>query len=729
MKPFAILPLVFGAFLVVPCFRRASRGFLLFGSLVLAMPLVHAEDGYELWLRYRPLAEKELDPIKAMQCGVGFSTMYSHSWTTDITEAAARELDRAKIRFFMRTEKQVPLTEFVIEPGRSDLGDEGFEIQSIGFIRIIARTDRGILYGAFALIRHWMTHPQEDPVKVAFTSVPRIQHRLLNHWDGLNGLVERGQAGDSIFDWFQLPDYVSPRITDYGRACASIGLNGAVLTNVNANALVLTPEYLEKVKALADTLRPWGVRVYLTARFSAPVEIGGLKTADPLEPAVRDWWKEKATEIYALVPDFGGFLVKANSEGQPGPQDYGRSHADGANLLADAVGPFGGIVMWRAFVYSHEQPEDRAKQAYDEFVPLDGEFRDNVLIQIKNGPIDFMPREPFHPLFGAMPQTPPMPELQIAQEYLGGAIHLAYLGPLFEEVLDADTYVRGEGTTVARIVEGKVFDYPQTGIAGVANIGDDRNWTGHPLAQANWYAFGRLAWDPALGSATIAEEWVRQTFGNDPEVISTLVPMLMETREAVVDYSMPLGLHHIMEVGHHYGPGPWINPSGGMRADWTSTYYHRADEDGIGFDRISSGSNALAQYAPALATRWENPATTPEKFLLWFHHLPWDYEMVSGRTLWDELAWHYQHGVEKVRAWRETWAGLANRIDPERHAHVAALLARQEHEAEEWRDACLLYFQQFSQRPLPEGVEAPARALQEYIDVDRRYVPGNPSGY
>ena len=390
-------------------------------------------------------------------------------------------------------------------------------------------------------------------------ALPNVKIRVLNHWDNLDRTVERGYAGQSLWDWSALPDSVSRLYTDYARANASIGINGTVLTNVNANARVLTREYLEKVAALANVFRPYGIKVYLTARFSAPVEIGGLATADPLQPEVIAWWKAKADEIYALIPDFGGFLVKANSEGQPGPQNYGRTHADGANLLADAIAPHGGIVMWRAFVYDKDVPDDRAKQAYNEFVPLDGKFRENVLIQVKNGPIDFQPREPFHPLFGAMPGTAMMPEFQITQEYLGASVHLVYLAPLYEECLRSDTHCAGAGSTVARVIDGTIGNRTLTAMAGVANIGAVRNWTGHPFGQANWYAFGRLAWDPDLSSAYIAAEWIRMTFTNADDAVGRISKMMMASREIAVNYMTPLGLHHIMYYGHHYGPGPWVD--------------------------------------------------------------------------------------------------------------------------------------------------------------------------
>jgi len=702
-----------------------------------------AEDGYRLWLRYDRIEDSAL------------RAQYANA-VTEIVFPAARQaqaaptsLDAARdelvtgLRGLLGAEIPVvsqptrdgsiilgsvtstpALVSLVGDKDLRAAGDEGYVLRRMNIdghprILLLANHDIGILYGAFALLRHLQTHQPIDHLDIV--SAPRIQRRLLNHWDNLNRWVERGYAGSSIWEWYVLPDYVSPRYRDYARANASIGINGTVLTNVNADALVLTPEYLHKVAAIASSLRPYGIRVYLTARFSAPLEIGGLKTADPLDPEVKSWWERKAAEIYALIPDFGGFLVKANSEGQPGPQAYGRTHADGANLLADAVAPHGGIVMWRAFVYESSS-EDRAKQAYAEFKPLDGKFRDNVVVQIKNGPIDFMPREPFSPLFGAMPRTSLGLELQITQEYLGGSTQVAFLAPLFKECLDSDTFTAGPNSTVARVVDGTLDSHELSAIAGVSNIGSDRNWTGHPLAQANWYAFGRLAWDHQLTSASIADEWTRMTFSNDAEVVSRIDAILLASREAVVNYSMPLGLHHLMAEGHHQGPGPWVNDA--AREDWNSTYYHRADASGIGFDRTASGSNAVAQYAPEVARRFGDLSTCPENLLLWFHHVPWDYTMHSGHPLWEELCFHYQHGVDAVREWRKAWAELEPSIDHERFQHVSALLGRQEREAVEWRDACLQYFQTFSQRPLPAGVEPPAHPLSYYESIKRRYVPG-----
>ena len=600
---------------------------------------------------------------------------------------------------------------------RPRAGRESFVVANVKrgartVIVVAANTDVGALYGTFALLRQLQMHRPAASLKTS--GVPRIRRRLLDHWDNLDGSVERGYAGASLWDWARLPDTLSPRYRDYARANASIGINGVVLTNVNANARVLTPEYLTKVAALANVFRPYGITVYLTARFSAPIEIGGLKTADPLDSAVRAWWRAKADEIYRHVPDFGGFVVKANSEGQPGPQDYHRTHADGANMLADAVAPHHGVVMWRAFVYSNDVPVDRVKQAYDEFTPLDGGFRANVLIQTKNGPLDFQPREPFHPLFGALPKTAQVLELQITKEYLGEDTHLVYLAPLFKEVLDADTEVRGPGSTVARVIDGTLQGQRETGIAGVANIGSDTNWTGSQFNQANWYAFGRLAWDHQLTAAEIAEEWIRATFTNDDAAVRTIAHMMLVSREAAVNYMTPLGLAHIMGSNHHYGPAPWARLS---RADWSPVYFHRADSLGVGFDRTATGSNGVEQYAAPLRDRLANRATVPDSLLLWFHHVGWREPMRSGRTLWDELAVHYQSGVDTVRAMRREWQSVRASIDAPRFAEVDSFLTIQEREARWWRDAALQYFASFSHMPLPDGVEAPAHSLEYYMGL------------
>ncbi|HWV66287.1 alpha-glucuronidase, partial [Chitinophaga sp.] len=529
-------------------------------------------------------------------------------------------------------------------------------------------------------------------------------------------------AGFSIWNWHTLPSYIDQRYIDYARANASIGINGVVITNVNANAVILTPAYLEKVKALADVFRPYGIKIYLTARFSAPMEIGGLQTADPLDKNVQQWWKEKAKEIYTYIPDFGGFLVKANSEGQPGPQDYKRTHADGANMLADAVAPYKGIVIWRAFVYSHENPVDRHMQAYDDFVPLDGQFRSNVMVQVKNGAIDFMPREPFHPLFGAMPKTPLMMEFQVTQEYLGQGTSLVFLAPLFKETLESDTYRKGKGSTVAQIIDGSLEKHSLSGMAGVANIGNDINWCGHPFAQANWYALGRLAWDHTISSEQIADEWLRMTFSNNADFLKSATALMLESRDIIVQYSNPIGLHHIMGTSHHYGPAPWVNDQ--RRPEWNPVYYHKADSSGIGFDRTATGSNALSQYHPDARKQWENISNCDEKYLLWFHHVPWKLKVKSGRTLWEELCYQYYTGAERAGKMQATWKGLQPYIDKQRFDQVSMLLKIQHAEAVWWRDACLLYFQTISRIPIPAQYEQPRKTLEYYKKLRFPFAPG-----
>lgn len=699
-----------------------------------------AEDGYRLWLRYEPIGpETELGRQYRDQL-----QSWSVPFVSEVSEVISREISEGVKGFFGNNIPEATLLPnanvliaapysalsptvagSISEASLAPLGAEGYLLRTLELADrtvtvITANTEIGVLYGTFHFLRLLQTRQPITALDVR--EAPHTDLRILNHWDNLDRTVERGYAGFSIWDWHKLPGLIEPRYHDYARANASIGINGTVLTNVNANALTLTPLYLEKAAALADVLRPYGIKVYLTARFSAPIEIGGLETADPLDPAVRDWWADKVTEIYRYIPDFGGFLVKANSEGQPGPQNYDRNHAEGANVLADALAPHGGIVMWRAFVYSNEEPEDRAKQAYNEFKPIDGAFRDNVLVQVKNGPVDFQPREPFHPLFGAMPETPLMMEFQITQEYLGQATTLCYLAPMYEEVLEADTYVQGPGATVAKVIDGRLHDYPLTGMAGVANIGTDRNWTGHPFGQSNWYAFGRLAWNPEMSSATIADEWVRMTFSNEPLVVRKIRQIMMRSREVVVDYMTPLGLHHLMGWSHHYGPGPWVADK--PRADWTSVYYHQADTEGIGFDRTSRGSNALQQYADPIAKRYEDPRTTPQQFLLWFHHLPWDYPLAADATLWEGLCYRYYAGAAAVAEFQREWDSLAGAIDAERHRRVAQLLAIQYEEAIMWRDACVLYFQTFSQRPIPEGLEKPEHDLEYYQKQAFPYAPG-----
>ncbi len=533
-----------------------------------------AQKDYKLWLQYSKVANDDLraEYLSNIQGIVSLGNSETVKIACSELELGLGEMLGKKFEnksiitgdnTIIIGSKESLGSEFQKEIGNFDqINEEGFIIKSISLknkkqIVITGKKDIGVLYGVYSFLRLIQTN---QPISnLNSIDSPKTNIRILNHWDNLDRTVERGYAGFSLWNWQKLPDFIDQRYIDYARANASIGINGTVLTNVNANALILTPQYLEKVQALANVYRPYGIKVYLTARFSAPIEIGGLKTADPKDAEVIKWWKNKAAEIYKQIPDFGGFLVKANSEGQPGPQNYGRDHVDGANMLADAVAPFGGIIMWRAFVYSEHDANDRAKQAYAEFVPYDGKFRENVIVQVKNGPIDFQPREPFHPMFGAMQKTPLMMEFQITQEYLGFSSHLVYLPKLFQEVLESDTYQKGKGTTIAKVIDGSLSHTKLTGIAGVSNIGNDLNWTGHPFAQANWYGFGRLAWNPYLDSETIADEWLRCTFSNDENFIKPVAAMMIESREAVVNYMTPLGLHHIMDTGHHYGPGPWVS--------------------------------------------------------------------------------------------------------------------------------------------------------------------------
>ncbi len=696
--------------------------------------VLKAEDGYDLWLRYVPITD--VQRLSEYKNQIESVAIFGNSPTI---QAATDELNRGLLGLLRRntplskngnliigTPQNAPLIANLLINSElknklQSVGNEGFIIISEkDKIIISANTDVGVLYGVFHFLRLMQT--QESLKNLNISESPKTQIRMLNHWDNLNRTVERGYAGFSIWDWHRLPDYVDTRYKDYARANASIGINGVVLTNVNANAMILTPQYLEKVKVLANIFRPYGIKVYLTARFSAPIELDKLKTADPTDPSVKQWWADKTNEIYQFIPDFGGFLVKANSEGQPGPQNYGRNHADGANMLADAVAPHKGIVMWRAFVYS-DAPEDRFKKAYNEFKPLDGSFRKNVIVQVKNGPIDFQPREPFSPLFGAMPKTPLMVEFQITQEYLGQATNLVFLAPLFKECLNADTYAQGQGSTVAKIVDGTLDNQPLSGMAGVANIGTDRNWCGHPFAQANWYAFGRLAWNHGLSSEKIADEWLKMTFSMSAQYVEDVKRLMLDSRENLVNYMTPLGLHHIMGYGNHYGPAPWINT--GSRPDWNCTYYHKADSIGIGFDRTASGSNALAQYTPSVSDQFSDPKTCPDEYLLWFHHLKWGFKMKSGNTLWDELCANYYAGVESVKTMRKTWDNCQSEVDKERFEQVKMLLLVQEKEAIWWRNACVLYFQTYSKLPIPVGFEKPDKTLEYYKSLKFPYAPGN----
>jgi alpha-glucuronidase len=669
------------------------------------------EDGYPLWLRYAPPG-KSIDPYRRL---IRLVVVQGDSATSRII---GKELSSALNKMFgsavpiSKTWTRKPAV-IVGTPATSDVirglkwmddltstGPEGFIIRSTRMegqsVIVIASADEiGALYGTFHFLR-WLQIGQSIQ-GLSIIERPKMQLRLLNHWDNLDGSIERGYAGRSLWQWSELPVKLDSRYTDYARVNASVGINGAVINNVNADARILTGEYLQKVAALANLWRPYGIRVYVSANFAAPVRLGGLPTADPLDPAVVDWWKAKADEIYRLIPDFGGFLVKANSEGQPGPKDYGRTHAEGANMLADALAPHGGTAIWRAFVYDEDVDPDRIKRAYIEFTRLDGQFRPNAVVQVKNGPLDFQPREPFHPLFGGMKQTPVLAELQATQEYLGQAKHLVYHGTMWKEFLDSDTFAKGAGSTVGKVLEGAVHPYPITGIVAVVNPGLDRNWCGHHFSQANWYAFGRLAWNHQLSAEQIAEEWVRMTFTNDDSTVNTIRDMMMSSWETVVSYTMPLGLHHLIGGGH-YAPMP--ENARAPRKDWTAVYYHQAADDGIGFDRTKRGNKAVEQYFPPVSDLFDNLATCPEKFLLWFHRCPWDFRMKSGKMLWQELYEKYTSGAEQAVAMQSTWQSLAGRIDSRRHKEVADRLAIQAADSAKWRDHILQYFQLFSGMPI-----------------------------
>ncbi|HEX8415023.1 MAG TPA: alpha-glucuronidase family glycosyl hydrolase [Sphingomicrobium sp.] len=693
---------------------------LLFGCGSPAM----AEDGYDLWLRYPAVEAAELQQYRKRASSVvqqssnptlaaaetelrrGLKAMLGNSLAADIRNGA----------IVIGTAYSSPVIAGLHLP-LSNLGPEGYLIRSarIGSANITviaANSEKGVLYGSFALLRRVQTRQPLALLNIA--DAPRFKLRMLNHWDNLDRSVERGYAGQSLWDWDTLP-LIQQRYMDYARANASIGINGTVLTNVNANAQVLTAPYLSKVKALADAFRPYGIRVYLTARFSAPQEIGGLETSDPLDPVVRRWWKLKTAEIYSVIPDFGGFLVKANSEGQPGPQNYKRTHADGANMMADALAPHGGVLLWRAFVYSLGRDQDRVRAAYDEFVPFDGKFRSNVILQVKNGPLDFQPREPFSPIFGAMPETRLALEAQITKEYLGYSTHLAYLGTMWSEVLRSRTARPRLASTVADSISA---------IAGVANTGTDRNWSGSDFDQANWYAFGRLAWDPQADPQRMAEEWARMTWGNDPRLHPAIVAMMMNSRQAVVDYMTPLGLAHLMGTDHHHGPAPWVSDL--PTPSWNPAYFHRADRNGIGFDRTRTGSNAVAQYAPQVAREFAGLDTVPEDYLLWFHHLPWTHRMRSGATLWEDMIRRYDGGVEQVARMQVQWASLKPLVDADRYVAVSARLAKQHEEAIWWRDASIAYWQSINQLPLPAGTRRPAHPFSYYQAIRFEKLPGQP---
>ena len=684
-------------------------------------------DGYRLWLKYDLI--KDVTKREAYARSAQFIRITGNSL---VLQTAADELQTGlqgllgkTIPIVTNAENRTGGVVLAIDKDAAQPTEEGYRITNKPSITITSKTDAGVLYGVFALLRQLQTG---QPIEgLSLSSNPNVRYRLLNHWDNVNGTIERGYAGGSLWKWFELPATVDPRYRDYARANASLGINGTVVNNVNASARFLTGEYIEKVAALAGAFRPYGIRVYLSVYFPAPKVIGGLKTADPLDPDVKKWWADKVKEIYRVIPDFGGFLVKANSEGEPGPQDYGRDHADGANMLAEALAPYEGIVMWRAFVYKADPRADRFKAAYEEFKHLDGKFNKKVIVQVKNGPIDFQPREPFSPLFGTMPQTPLAMEFQITQEYMGFATHTVYEAPLFKECLDSDTHVKRSpssaaptgGSTVANVVDGSLHGYQLTAMAGVANTGANRNWTGNPMAQANWYAFGRLAWDHTLSSEAIAREWVTMTLTKEPKAVKTITDMMLRSREIYVNYNTPLGLSRPW-TGEHFAPEPWQNQS--SRPDWTAIYYHRADSVGLGFDRTAKGSDALAQYRPEVRKGWENAETCPLPYLLWFHHVPWTKKISTGRTLWDELCTRFYTGADSVRWMQQQWAHVEPAIDPEIFADVSGRLETQHKEAIWWRDAWVLYLQQYAKQPIPSPFKKPERTLEDVkrsVDIYR----------
>ena len=681
--------------------------------------VVHAEDGHQLWLRF----DKSAEDAHLFNGLIGDNNIlavneFQEAWkplTGSNLPATKILTDKVLV---IGTSKNRTIKSFGFEKTLKSLGYEGYILKSVKkknktYTVVAGNSDAGLLYGVYHLLRLIQTN--QFDVNLSIIEKPAYNHRLLNHWDNLDRTVERGYAGYSIWMWDELPAVVSPRYKEYARANASIGINGTVLNNVNASPEILSAEYLEKVKAIAAEIRPYNIKVYLSINFSSPKELGGLKDSDPMNPEVQKWWKEKAKEIYSIIPDFGGFLVKANSEGLPGPMDYGRTHVDGANMLADAVKPYGGIIMWRAFVYNPDG-DDRAKQAYKEFKQFDGKFRDNVIVQLKNGPVDFQPREPFSPLFGAMVKTPVMPEFQITQEYLGFSNHIAYLAPMWKECLDSDTYCKGEGSTVAKTTDGSIYNQKITAIAGVANIGEDRNWCGNHFAQANWYAFGRLAWNHRLTSEEIADEWLKMTFSKDGNFVETVKNLMLSSRESVVKYMMPLGLHHLFAWGHHYGPEPWCEIPN-ARPDWLPKYYHNANETGIGFNRTTSGSDAVSQYNSPLREQFNNIETCPENLILWFHHVPWTHRMKSGKTLWDELCYTYDDGLQEVREYQKIWDKMEKYVDSERFKHIQSRLKIQSRDAVWWKDACLLYFQQFSVLPIPYDIERPVSELEDLMKI------------
>lgn len=681
---------------------------LLLIAILLTPCYVSAEDGSNLWMRYKGGQEakvtltKGISPTPTLRIAM---TELSRNWHGSETITLQHTMVGTK-----------PEAYTILRQG------DGIQLSS--------STDAGLLYAAYHVLRLQQTGQLKLLAEnTPLTETPDNDIRILNHWDNPDGTVERGYAGRSLWKWDEIPAKqkigkeakwtqnpgLRDRILQYARANASIGINATVLNNVNAKPLMLSSDMMAKAASIADVIRPYGMRVYLAVNFGSPRAIGGLDTADPLTPEVIRWWKNKVDTLYSLIPDFGGFLVKANSEGEPGPMDYGRTHVDGANMLADALAPHGGIVMWRAFVYAPGS-KDRANQAYEEFMPLDGKFRDNVTIQIKNGPIDFQPREAISPLLLSMKHTRVMPEFQITQEYTGHSIHTCYLAPMWKEFFHFRDMAHGVSNDKQNLRL----------LAGVANIGDDINWCGNDLAQANWYAFGRLAWNESLSSEQIAREFLMQTFTSDPRFVNPMTTLLMHTRETLTRYMMPLGLHHIFAGGHHYGPEPWYAPKG-AREDWLPRYYHRADKQGIGFDRTRQGSGNTQQYPEPFRTMYDDINTCPENLLLWFHHTPWNHLMSNGLTLWQNLCYQYEQGACEAEQFVNLWKQMEPYLDTERYEAMLWRFKRQARDAWWWHDACILYFQQFSELPIPSDITPARFNLQElmkyHLPIDNYRAP------
>lgn len=670
-------------------------------AILLFPAFAKAESGYDLWLRYQGGQKATVTLAKGLR-------------STPTLDIARNELTQ----YWQGSET------LTLERTPAGTKEEAYTLlRKDGHISLSSASDAGLLYAAYHLLRLQQTDALQTLSEgKALSLSPDNDVRILNHWDNPDGTVERGYAGKSLWKWEVIPAKkkagkevawnqsasLRDRIRQYARANASLGINATVLNNVNAKPLMLTLDMMGKAASIADVVRPYGMRVYLAVNFGSPKAIGGLSTADPLDPAVIRWWKDKVDTLYSLIPDFGGFLVKANSEGEPGPMDYGRTHVDGANMLADALAPHGGIVMWRAFVYAPGS-KDRASQAWEEFMPLDGKFRSNVTIQIKNGPIDFQPREAISPLLLSMRHTRVMPEFQITQEYTGHSIHTCFLAPMWKEFFHFRqmAFVPAQDKQDTRL------------LAGVANIGDDLNWCGNDLAQANWYAFGRLAWDESLSSEQIAREFLMQTFTSDTRFLDPMTALLLHSRETVTRYMMPLGLHHIFAGGHHYGPEPWYAPQG-AREDWLPRYYHRADKQGIGFDRSRRGSGNTQQYPEPFRSLYDNLNTCPENLLLWFHHVSWDHLMSDGHTLWQSLCYHYEQGARDAEQFVKVWKDMQPYLDAERYEAMLWRFERQARDAWWWHDACILYFQQFAQRPVPADI-TPARFRLE--DLMKYHLP------